>query len=169
MNRLLVLSTFLFTLVIAVPAGAERNPGGCGKQPGCGAGPCAMGAAGTVFGVQGDYYFTALINAKEIGLADDQVAALKKRYFANRKQLDGLTEKMQDAQRRLEALLADGGTDQEQVQNVLAEMGRLKGEMRVNIQQTVEDGQGILTEAQRHKLWQIVSGASPVDDHKTAS
>ena len=169
MNRLFVLSTFLFTLAIAVPTAVACGPGGCAKQAGCGAGPCPMAAANGVFGVQGDFYFTALINAKAIGLADDQVATLKKRYFDNRKQLDGLSEKMQSAQRRLEGLLADGGTDQEKVQNVLAEMGRLKGEMRINIQKTVEDGQSLLTDAQRQKLWQIVSGAPAEDDHKTAS
>jgi Spy/CpxP family protein refolding chaperone len=169
MSRLFVVSAFLFSLAFAVPSAVACGPGGCANKSGCGAGPCPMAAANGIFGVQGDFYFTALINAKEIGLANDQVAALKKRYFDNRKQLDGLSEKMQDAQRRLEALLADGGTDQEQVENVLAEMSRLKGEMRVNIQKTVEDGQALLTEAQRQKLWQIVSGAPAADDHRTAS
>jgi hypothetical protein len=169
MSRLFVVSIFLFTLAFAVSPAAACGPGGCAKQAGCGAGPCPMAAANGVFGVQGDFYFTALINAKAIGLAGDQVATLKKRYFDNRKQLDDLSAKMQDAQQRLEGLLADGGTDQEKVQNVLAEMGRLKAEMRINIQKTVEDGQGLLTEAQRQKLWQIVSGAPVADDHRTES
>ncbi|MGD2063283.1 MAG: hypothetical protein PVF51_06840 [Nitrospirota bacterium] len=169
MNRLFVLSTLMFTLAIAVPAGAACNPGGCGKRAGCGAGPCAMGAAGTIFGVQGDYYFTALINAKEIGLADDQITELKRRYFANRKQLDALSQKVQDAQHRLEGLLTDGGTDQGEIEGVLAEMGRLKGEIQLNIRKTVDDGQGVLTEAQRQKLWQIVSGAPAEEGDRTAS
>ena len=169
MSRLFVLSIFLFTLAFAASPAAACGPEGCAKHAGCGAGPCPMAAANGVFGVQGDFYFTALLNAKAIGLADDQVAALKKRYFDNRKQLDDLSKQAQDAQHRLEGLLADGGADQEQVQNVLAEMGRLKDEMRVNIQKTVEDGQSLLTDAQRQKLWQIVSGAPAQDDQRTES
>jgi len=128
-----------------------------------------MAAANGVFGVQGDFYFTALINAKEIGLADDQIAELKKRYFDNRKQLETLSDKLQDAQRRLEGLLAAGGAGDQQVRDILTEMDRVKGDMRVNIQRTVDDGQGLLTEAQRSKLWQIVSGAPAAADGKTAS
>jgi len=169
MNRLFVLSTLLFTLFIAVPVGAACGAEGCAKQPGCSGGPCPMAAANGVFGVQGDFYFTALINAKEIGLADDQVAELKKRYFDNRKQLEALSAKLQDAQHRLEGLLANGGATDQQVRDVLADMDRLKGDMRVNIQRTVDEGQGLLTDAQRSKLWQIVSGAPPAADGKTAS
>ena len=82
-----------------------------------------MAAANGVFGVHGDFYFTALINAKDIGLADDQIAELKRRYFDNRKELDALSNKMQDAQHRLEALLAKGGATDQQVRSVLSEMG----------------------------------------------
>jgi Spy/CpxP family protein refolding chaperone len=169
MSRLFVLSSLLFSVFFAVSAGAACGPEGCAKQPGCGAGPCPMGAAGGVFGVQGDFYFTALINAKEIGLADNQIAELKRRYLDNRKQLDALSDKAQDAQRRLEGLLAAGGATDQQVRDVLAEMDRLNGEMRVNIQKTVDEGQGLLTDAQRSKLWQIVSGAPAAADEKIAS
>ena len=169
MNRLFVLSTLLFTVFFAASAGAACGPEGCAKQPGCGAGPCPMAAANGVFGVQGDFYFTALINAKEIGLADNQIAELKKRYFDNRKQIEALSAKLQDAQRRLEGLLAAGGAGDQQVRDVLAEMDRVKGDMRVNIQRTVDEGQGLLTDAQRSKLWQIVSGAPPAADEKIPS
>ena len=41
--------------------------------------------------------------------------------------------------------------------------------MRVNIQKTVTEGQSLLSDAQRAKLWQIVSGAPATHDGKTAS
>ena len=170
MNRLFVLFAFLFTVFCAVPVAVACGPEGCAKQPACaGGGPCPMAAANGVFGVQGDFYFTALINAKEIGLANDQIAQLKKRYFDNRKELDALSNKMQDAQHRLEKVLSTRAATDQQVRRVLSEMNGLKAEMRVNIQKTVSEGQTLLTDAQRAKLWQIVSGAPPADDGRTAS
>jgi len=111
-----------------------------------------------VAGVQGDYYFTALLNAKKLGLSKEQVAQISERYQVQRTQEEAIRHRLDEARQRLQDVIGSGHATETQVDAIISEMRDVKAELRANVMKTAEEGQQLLTEAQRDQLWKLVSG-----------
>ncbi len=141
----------LLSLALTLPA-AACGPGGCSI------GGCSMGGGAGVTGVQGNYYFTALLNAKRLGLSDAQVAQIRERYRSQRVQEEAIRHRLDEARQQLQEAITGTSADEAQVETILAQMRNLKAELRASVLQSAEAGQRLLTEAQRDRLWRLVSG-----------
>lgn len=130
----------------------------CGPE-GCPLGGCSSAAESGVFGLQGNYYFTALLHAKKLDLSAAQVADLKGRYQAQRQTEAAIEQRLDAARTRLQAAITGAPGNEAQVQAILNEMRDLTAELRARVVESAEAGQKLLTEAQRARLWALVSGA----------
>jgi len=115
------------------------------------------GDAGVV-GVQGDYYFTALLNAKKLGLSETQVTQLSERYRTQRTQEEAIRHRIDAARQRLQGVITNPTASEAQVAGILSQMRSLTAELRASVVQSAEEGQTLLTEAQRDRLWKLVNG-----------
>ncbi len=164
----------IFALVATLTLAFTTVATACGPG-GCPIGACATsGANGGVYGVQGDYYFTALLNAKALQLSEAQVAQLTARYQAQRKVEASIHKRFDEARERLQSLIGSGHADEAQVQAALDQMREIKAELRASVIKSAEEGQKLLTEAQRDRLWKLVNGepvavATPKGDRSPES
>lgn len=160
------------TLIVAVLSLALVVPAAACGPGGCSIGGCSMAGGAGVAGVQGDYYFTALLNAKKLGLSEAQVARLSERYRTQRTQAEAIRHRLEAARQELQGVIASGGANEAQVETILAQMRDMKANLRVSVVQSAEEGEKLLTEAQRDRLWKLVNGepvAAAVKPETTAS
>lgn len=160
------------TLIVAVLSLALVVPAVACGPGGCSIGGCSMAGGAGVAGVQGDYYFTALLNAKQLGLTAAQVAEISQRYRIQRTQEEAIRHRLEAARQELQGAITSGGANEAQVNAILAQMRNLKAELRASVVQGAEEGQKLLTEAQRDRLWKLVNGepvAAAVKPETTAS
>jgi len=141
----------VFSLAFVVPAVA-CGPGGCAI------GGCSDSGGAGVVGVQGDYYFTALLNAKKLDLSKAQVAQLSERYRAQRTQEESIRHRLDAARQRLQETIGSGHANEAQVETIVSQMRNIKAELRASVVQSAAEGRELLTEAQRDHLWKLVNG-----------
>jgi len=147
-----IFAVAVLTLAFATTPAVACGPGGCPS------GSCSLPGAAGVVGVQGDYYFTALLNAKKIGLSKEQVAQITERYRVQRTQEEAIRHRLDEARQRLQEVIGSGHATEAQVDAIISEMRDVKAELRASVMTSAEEGQKILTEAQRGQLWKLVSG-----------
>ncbi|NCO58350.1 MAG: hypothetical protein GW783_06125 [Deltaproteobacteria bacterium] len=151
------LSAALTTVPAAACGPAGCVPGGCSMAGSAGAGSAGAGVAGVV-GMEGNYYFTALLHAKQVGLSAAQVAELTARDRPQRTKDGAIQHQLDSARTRLQAVITLPGANEPQVEQILGEMRALTSELRASAIASGEAGQQLLTPAQRDHLGSLVSG-----------
>ncbi len=151
------MSHTIFVVAVLCLAFAAAPATACGPG-GCPIGGCSDWGGAGVVGIQGDYYFTALLNAKRLGLSEAQVAQLRERYQTQRTQEEALRDRLDEARQRLQETITSGNASEAQVETILSQMRNLKAELRASVVASAEEGQKLLTEAQRDRLWKLVNG-----------
>ena len=156
------LSAALTTVPAAACGPAGCVPGGCSMAGSAGAGSAGTGSAGAgvagVVGMEGNYYFTALLHAKQVGLSAAQVAELTARDRPQRTKDGAIQHQLDSARTRLQAVITLPGANEPQVEQILGEMRALTSELRASAIASGEAGQQLLTPAQRDHLGSLVSG-----------
>ncbi|RMF79294.1 MAG: periplasmic heavy metal sensor, partial [Nitrospirae bacterium] len=135
-------------LALALPLRAAAcGPGGC-PVGGCG-GPGASSVE--------DYYSTALLNAKRLGLSEGQVAELRRRLQERRRAEERLRQRLAATREELRGLIAGGQATEPEVDALLGRMRQLRDRLR-ELAHGSEEGPRLLTEAQRARLAGLLAG-----------
>jgi len=147
--------TIFFVAVLSI-AFAAIPATACGPG-GCPIGGCSNSDDAGVVGVQGDYYFTALLNAKKLDLSEAQVVQIRERYQTQRTQEEAIRHRLDEARQRLQGVITSPTASEAQVETIIAQMRNLKAELRASVVKSAAEGEKLLTETQRDRLWRLVS------------